>query len=127
MSRGWAIGTKPFRKAVVADEKQLRTVFKLNQAEVWEARELRWEARLSEALKILGKDAEAIEQERKAAPWKVAIAAVLKERFTCTNGWIARRLAMGTGFGVSRYVTELKGGSRPPAAEIHRRLTAKIK
>jgi len=34
---------------------------------------------------------------------------------------------MGTEFGVSRYVTELKGGSRPSAAEIHRRLTAKIK
>ena len=28
---------------------------------------------------------------------------------------------------VSRYVTKLKGGSRPPAAEIHRRLTTKIK
>ena len=64
----------------------------------------------------MGKDAGAIEQERKTAPWKVAIAAVLKERFTCTNGWIARRLAMGTEFDVSRYVTELKGaggGVRP--------------
>ena len=92
-----------------------------------EAQELRWEARLSEALKILGKDTETIEQERKAAPWKVAIAVVLKERFTCTNGWIVCRLAMDMELGVSRYVTELKGGSRPPATEIHHRLTAKIK
>ena len=95
-------------------------------AEVREARELRWEARLSEAPKDLGKVAGVIQQEPKAAPWKTSIAAVLKEGLTSTNGWIARRLAMGTEFSVSRYGMELQGGNRPPAAEIHRRPTANM-
>lgn len=127
MSRGWAIGTKGFHKTIVGDEKELRTRFKLNQAEIREARELRWEAGLEQALEQLGKTAAQIAEDRKAAPWKVAIAALLKGHFTCTNGWIAERLTMGTGTGVSRYVAELNAGQRPEAAKLFARLKAKVK
>ena len=126
MSRGWAIGAKPFRKAVVADEKELRTVFKLNQAEVREARELTWETALSEALRLLGKKTAAIESDRKGAPWKVAVAAVLKSKHGCTNGWISRHLRMGVECGVSRYVAEMAAGGRPEAGKAHRSLMSKI-
>ena len=126
MSRGWAIGTKPFRKAVVADERELRTVFKLSQAEAREARELAWESGLAAALRCLGKDDEAIQSEAKAAPWKVAIAGLMKAKHNSTNGWLARHLRMGVDAGVSRYVAEMAAGRRRDASKLHKKLIANI-
>jgi len=81
---------------------------------------------LSEALGLLGKRTAAIEAERKGAPWKVAVAAVLKTKHGCTNGWISRHLRMGVECGVSRYVAEMAAGGRPEAGKAHRSLMSKI-
>ncbi|MGH8020117.1 MAG: transposase, partial [Opitutaceae bacterium] len=67
MSRGWAIGTKGFRQALVQDEKRLRAVVRSNQREARAARETAAEARLEQALDILGKGPEDIAADRKAA------------------------------------------------------------
>lgn len=127
MSRGLAIGSKAFKTALVADEKNLRSRVKLTQAEVREARELVWEAQLEVCLKELSKTDENIAAEAKAAPWKIAIAACLKHHMACPNGWLGRKLNMGVEFGVSRYVSAMHAGDRPAANNIYNLLCAKVK
>ena len=56
--------------------------------------------------------------QRKAADWKVAIAAKLKTKFLCRNGWLSERLDMGAESAVSRYCAELQQGSRPGAGKL---------
>jgi hypothetical protein len=62
---------------------------------------------------------------RKFADWKIAAAAMLKERTTATNAEIAQRRAMGSPFTVSRMTAECRRGGR--GAEFYRALTAKCK
>ena len=91
-----------------------------------EARELAWESGLAAELRCLGKDDEAIQSEAKAAPWKVAIAGLMKAKHNSTNGWLARHLRMGVDAGVSRYVAEMAAGRRRDASKLHRKLIANI-
>ncbi len=127
MSRGWAIGTRAFRKGLVQEERQLRSVVKRNQAEAREARELAWEALLEKALAVMKKGPKEVAAEPKAADWKVAVAALLKQRLACANAWLGVHLHMGVEYGVSRYVSEMQAGERPNALAIFTRLTARIK
>ena len=60
---------------------------------------------------------------RKAAQWKVAVAAHLRRHTTVKNPWLAERLHMGDPDGVSRYVSELRAGKRPQAAQLLARLS----
>ena len=83
-----------------------------------EVRELVWTSALQACLALLGKTAGDIVSDQKAAPWKVAVAAHLKQHSTVTNPWLAQALRMGAPEGVSRYVAELKLGRRAPAATL---------
>ena len=83
-----------------------------------EVRELVWNSALQACLARLGKTSGDIASDRKAAPWKVAVAAHLKQHSTVTNPWLAQALQMGAPEGVSRYVDELRLGSRAPAATL---------
>ena len=67
----------------------------LEAREVQELNELGWESTLEECLRTLRKTNSDIENDRKSAEWKLAIAQVLKERTSARNGWIAGRLNMG--------------------------------
>jgi hypothetical protein len=88
MSRGRAIGTKGFCRAVVGDEKDLRVRYKLNHAELREARELVWESEATRLLAILNASKDATVTSRKSAPWKIAVATFLKDRCGATNDWM---------------------------------------
>jgi putative transposase len=101
MSRGWAIGTKGFCRAVVGDEKD-RVRYKLNHAELREARELVWESEAARLLTILHISKEATVSSRNSAPWKIPVATFLKDRSGASNDWIARRIGMGSPLAVSR-------------------------
>ncbi len=124
MSRGWAIGTEPSARGLVQEERQLRSVMKRNQAE---ARELAWEVLLEKALAVMKKGSKEVAAEPKAADWKVAVAALLKQRLACANAWLGVRLHMGVEYGVCRYVSEMQAGKRPNARAAFARLTARIK
>jgi REP element-mobilizing transposase RayT len=126
MSRGWALGTRGFKKALVQEQNRDRRHLRLERREAQEARELEWEERLERCLKVLKKNGAFADADPKSADWKVAIAAHLKNRLLCSNGWLAENLNMGAPFAVSRYVGELRDGKRPRAEELYGRLTAKI-
>lgn len=116
MSKGWVLGSRQFKVALIEDHKQQLVKHALGEVESSEVREILWAATLQACFRRLKKSSEDIMADRKAADWKVAVAAHLKQKTTATNPWLATALRMGAPAGVSRYVTELKNGTRPNAA-----------
>ena len=119
MCRGWALGTKDFKKALIAeaadeaaseeeDREPTKKVIRYDGATLHEANELRWELVLEQCMEALDKSPTDITAETKSADWKVLIAAVLKCKTNATNPWIAENLNMGVPHAVSRYVGRFK-------------------
>jgi len=104
MSRGWAKGSKEFKKAVVDDLKD-ETIQKVVEAEAKEMREPRWERAVAFGLEVLGKMEEDLAADRKGEIWKVALARWLREAYFVPNRWIAERLRMGARDAVSSLVS----------------------
>ncbi|RXK55844.1 transposase [Oleiharenicola lentus] len=102
MSRGWALGGKEFKQALLQDQAVAAESRAWESHGVQEVREARWQAALDTLLKALP-PAERT-NTRKSAPWKVKVAWRLKETTDVTNGWLAERLDMGSGFYVSKHV-----------------------
>jgi len=123
MSKGWALGGEAFRLALVKDHRAKLVHPQRHEASTREARELLWTEALQAAMKKLGKTAADVERDRKAAPWKVAIAGQLKAVSTVSNVWLAERLRMGDPDGVSRYVGELLRGMRKESEKVVRKIT----
>jgi len=94
MTRGWAKGTKDFKKSVLGDFKD-EAVRKVVELEASEMREPRWERGVGEALRRLNKEESDLSVGPKAALWKVAIARSLREKYLAPYQWIAERLKMG--------------------------------
>ena len=126
MSKGWALGTKVFRESLLKDEKALKACMALGVNEAREMREVAWSLRLKTCLKILGKRPSEIEAELKSAEWKVAIAAYMKTKQLCRNGWLAERLRMGGESSVARYVSEFLRGKRTSVQPYFDKLTARV-
>ena len=112
MCRGWALGTKPFKKRLLETEGLLREgsfeALKLEGRELQEANELQWEQMLERMLQEPEKDNAAIRSEKKSARWKVGIANALKSHSSATNVWIATKLNMGAAQSVSMLTSQLK-------------------
>jgi hypothetical protein len=126
MSRGWALGTKAFKKAVLEAEVQRKTDLLDGEMDHSELRELLWEDCLEKCQRILGKENRDAESDLKSADWKVAIAGLLKKRHLCANGWLSTRLNMGATSAVSRNVARMFSGERNSAKQCYEKLRSKI-
>lgn len=104
-SRGWAIGSDGWRKAVAREQAHLKLDSGYAPEEIREVKEARWREKLSECLNRIGKTTEDAARESKAAAWKVETAAVLRRETGATPGWIARELAMGSPHSVRSYLS----------------------
>ena len=122
MSRGWALGTKDFKTALIKDHALAETSRAWEKSGVREMREARWEAALAAGLAALGKSPAAVATERKSAPWKIALAATLKQTTQADNRWLAEHLHMGTPVAVSHHTGQLRRGRHPAAAKLRDRL-----
>lgn len=123
MCKGWALGSKEFKSKVIAEQKEALQDLDLAEAALGEIRERVGETILAACLKRLGRTPAETVKEPKAAAWKVAIAAHLRAISTVKNPWLADKLNMGDPDGVSRYVSELRQGKRPEAAELVGQIT----
>ena len=125
MCRGWALGTKEFKKGLLdgavradtnsteANEGGANQQPHYEGQELREANELRWEQALERSLWALGKSSEDCSRDKKSAEWKILVAAALKQCTSASNAWIARSLNMGVPHAVSRYVGMFKEAGRP--------------
>lgn len=135
MCRGWALGTKEFKKALLeeaeSDEKDdtesgaHKAIPRYDGKDLREANELRWEMYLEKGLSALDKDAKAIAADLKSAYWKVTLAALLKQKTSATNVWISQKLNMGAPDAVSRYVSEFRR-NEGDQNESYKGLTTKV-
>ena len=94
MSRGWIKGTTQIHKAVL-DVSKNEVSMRVSEAEAAEMREPRWERATANLLAALGATDAQLKSSPKTAPWKIAMARVLRERCLAPKGWIAGRLQMG--------------------------------
>jgi REP element-mobilizing transposase RayT len=104
LSKGWALGTREFKAALIKDHALAANARAWEDEGAREIRERQWEQGLAACLQKAGKTIEAAASDRKSAPWKVAIAAELKQGTQATNRWIAEQLHMGGAVAVSQYV-----------------------
>ncbi len=123
ISKGWALGSTEFKVALLTDEKNRNAVLEMGTAETTEARELAWAEEVGRLKAQL--DVGPVVTDVKSADWKAAVAAVMKQRTTVSNRWLAKHLDMGSMFTVSRMTAECRAGQR--AIVPYRRLTAKSK
>jgi len=124
MSKGWALGGTAFKLSLLKAHQAQLGHSHPREALTREARELLWKEALSTALAKLGKSAVEVARDKKAAPWKVAVAAQLKSTSTVSNVWLAEQLRMGAPDGVSRYVGELRRGQRKDAERLRRKIAS---
>lgn len=105
MSRGWAIGTHGWRQAIARDHAHLALAPGLAASELAELKAARCEAELEKLLHAAGKSEADARDDFYSAPWKVAIAAALRQTTTASNRWIAEKLHMGAPNSVSQYLS----------------------
>jgi hypothetical protein len=118
MSRGWALGTKDFKTALIKDHALAETSRAWEKTGLREMREARWEDALAAGLAALGKSRADAAAERKSAPWTVALAAKLKQTTQADNRWLAEHLHMGTPVAVSHHTGRLRRGLLPAAEKL---------
>jgi hypothetical protein len=105
LSRGWALGGKEFKRALVEDHGLADEARALELVGAREARAIRWSTALETGLKILRRSATELANDSKSAPWKLALAAWLKRRTDASNGWLALYLHLGTPSSLSHNLT----------------------
>lgn len=109
MSRGWAIGSKDFRTALIKDLKlkvsELDRAGLLGEAvgDRKRFRHAQWEEHLQQLAAEAKIDLDAL-PEKKSAREKVLLAAAMKQATGVRNAWLAQRLGMGTPASVSQWV-----------------------
>jgi putative transposase len=118
MSRGWAMGSKTFKRALLDDERVRLAELELGSKDYLELREEMWGAEMEKGLAAFSKTRSDIERDPKSCDWKVALATHLKRKLLCRNTWSSENLKMGSPASISRYCSELENGSRPGAKTL---------
>jgi len=96
MSKGWAIGTAGWRRAVAKELGQRALAVGLSESELREQKEVRWQAILVRELARRKRRPEEVGEAPARARWKREVALVLREEGGAPFRWIAERLAMGS-------------------------------
>jgi REP element-mobilizing transposase RayT len=125
MTKGWAIGTPDFKRALVQDQAAAIDLRAWEAEGAEEVQRARWTQALAEALSVLGRSA--VKQSQKSAAWKVAVARHLKETTDVSNGWLAEQLEMGSHFYVSKHVGLHRRSKGTESHRLHALLTRKVK
>ena len=105
LSRGWALGSREFKTALVQDHDLAADTRALEVLGAREVSELRWTATLQRAMARVGKTTGEARAEAKSAPWKLAVAAWLKIHSDASNRWVASALHLGVPAAASRNLT----------------------
>jgi len=108
LSRGWALGSRNFKTALVKDHKVAALSRAWETTGAREVHEIKWALLLGTALGVLRKSPQDLLTCRKSSPWKLAIASWLKSRSQAGNPWLARHLHLGAPTGASRNIARYR-------------------
>jgi REP element-mobilizing transposase RayT len=95
LSKGWAIGTLGWKRAIARENSHLRLEAGLLREERRELKEAGWRTALQDALRAAGRTESDLVAEPKTAPWKIGLAAQLREQVAAPYSWLV--VAMGLG------------------------------
>lgn len=126
MSKGWALGGGDFKRTLIKDHALAASARAWESTGAQEIKAEQWREILVRCLRQLGKSKVMITADRKSAPWKVAIAAYLKQKSQVSNRWLCEQLSMGTPVAVSQLVG-LARRQKGPATKLLHELTENIK
>ena len=104
--KGWAIAGEAYKKQLHKDFKQMEVAKDWGGAELRELNEMSYEELVQRCLRKRRKTQMHIDQDKKSASWKIAVARELRKQTSATNPWIANRLNMGDPSNVSRFVNQ---------------------
>jgi REP element-mobilizing transposase RayT len=104
LSRGWAIGTAAWRRALAREHAHLALSPGFAQEEVREVQAERWQRALEVALRESGRTPAELASAPKSAPWKRALARQLRDTVAPPYRWLAGKLWMGQPSSVRAYV-----------------------
>lgn len=95
ISRGWAIGTDSWRKAIAEEYAQKALARGLDRTEARELREATWQKSLNAALKETGKSLKDLKTKPKKMAWKIELAERVRADTGASVVWLARMLQIG--------------------------------
>jgi hypothetical protein len=96
LSRGWAIGTVGWRKALAKEFSQLAISPGLASEESRSLREAAWESVLQQDLMRNKRDEADLREAGKTATWKVDLALSVRQNSGASVTWLAKRMGLGT-------------------------------
>lgn len=109
MSRGWAIGTAGWRKALAKEYAHMALNPGLSAAEARALRETVWQQSLTGAMKAHGKREQEIAAAAKFAPWKVEIAKQVRQKTGAPVSWLCEQLKLGSPDSARVYLSRAMG------------------
>ena len=115
LSKGWAIGTLGWKRTVARENAHLRLEAGLLRDERRELKEERWRSALQNALRGAGKAEIDLLQEPKNAPWKIAMAARLREQVAVPYPWLVQVMSLGHPTTLRSSVWRLRSAQRATA------------
>ena len=105
LSRGWALGSRDFKAALVQEHNLAADPRALEVLGAREVNEIRWTAGLQRALRAIGRTTPDARVAAKSADWKLAVAAWLKTHRDASNRWVAAALHLGAPAAARRNVS----------------------
>jgi putative transposase len=104
MSRGWAIGTAGWRRAIAKDHADLALTAGIADGALQEIKSARCEELLKQLLSGAGKRTDDITRDPKSAEWKIIAAQRLRDELGAGFSWISANLNMGSPASVRVYL-----------------------
>ncbi len=104
LSKGWAIGSAGWRRAMAKEFGHLALNPGLEKEQVNELREGAWENALARALEVFGRRDADLATKPKRQDWKVEIAVQVRKESGASISWLADRLQLGAPATVRGYI-----------------------
>ena len=127
MSRGWVYGGDAYQKLLLGKFQRMPNAEDWGGEELAGINRVEWKKLLDRAVRTLERDLATAHAEPKSAPWKIAVAAWLKQRSSVSNRWLTEQLGMGAPDAVSRYISECQKSQRAEAQVVIDRLTTRVR
>jgi len=108
LCRGWAIGGAAFKAGLIKEFNLTGTVRSWDSVGVREVRILLWQNMLEDGLRVLNRNPNDADRQRKSVQWKLAIAAWMKSKTQASNRWLSSKLNMGTPTAMSHNLTDYR-------------------
>src|SRR5690606_39183405 len=116
LSKGWALGTSSWRKAMAEEHGHLALAPGLQRDEILELRQGAWERAVQAGLKAHGKREDALRTKRRRRDWKLELASTVRKETGASVAWLASRLEFGQATSLRSYLSRHHAGKNQQTA-----------